>query len=376
MCFCLMGDTMLSMNTAGRQANARTGVPGQARMRAQAAGKNPDDELLRLMQQLRVRKKNVAQQKRSHAPKRSHKPPATRTDLLAATPAMWVADIVVTLMVIIALFWVYSSWFTNIAAGKNQAAATREISGVWDRSGGSAGGDIDPTVGDTWMAGVFDGAAEGTPLMKMYVPRLGNDWQYTVVKGVTQESLAKGPGLYTSTQLPGQRGNMALAGHRDGNGAPFFSADSLRTCDAIVVETRDNWYTYRVLPGDLSTGEVKDAAARRQAASDCLPDVTVSMISGTALNGTDQSSEYGQVAGVHVTTPDDNSVLAPVPGYKGTKSGAEAGIALPMLTITTCHPLYFNYQRLIVHAVLERVDPVVEGQVPEALKDNTAAQGT
>ena len=355
--------------------SARAGVPGQARMRAQAAGKNPDDDLLRLIEQSRARKKRVTQtQQRNHAPKRSHKPPATRTDLLAATPAMWVADIVVTLMVVVALFWVYSSWFTNIAAGKNQAAITREISGVWDRSGGRSGGEIDPTVGDTWMAGIFDGAAEGTPLMKMYVPRLGNDWQYTVVKGVTQESLSKGPGLYSSTQLPGQRGNMALAGHRDGNGAPFFSADSLRTCDAIVVETRDNWYTYRVLPGDLSTGEVTDAAARKQAVRDCLPDVTASMVSGAALNGTDQSSEYGQVAGVHITTPDDNSVLAPVPEHKGTKSGAEAGIALPMLTITTCHPLYFNYQRLIVHAVLERVDPVVEGQVPAALKDNDAAK--
>lgn len=352
--------------------SARAGVPGQARMRAQAAGKNPDDDLLRLIEQSRAHKSKM--QKRNHAPKRSHKPPATRTDLLAATPAMWVADIVVTLMVVVALFWVYSSWFTNIAAGKNQAAITREISGVWDRSGGTSGGEIDPTVGDAWMAGIFDSAGEGTPLMKMYVPRLGNDWQYTVVKGVTQESLAKGPGLYTSTQLPGQRGNMAVAGHRDGNGAPFFSADSLRTCDAIVVETRDNWYTYRVLPGDLSTGEVKDVAARKQAASDCLPDVTASMVSGAALNGTDQSSEYGQVAGVHITTPDDNSVLAPVPGYKGTKSGAEAGIALPMLTITTCHPLYFNYQRLIVHAVLERVDPVLDGQVPAALQDNTAAK--
>ena len=142
---------------------------------------------------------------------------------------MWVADVVVTLMVVIALFWVYSSWFTNIAANQHQAAVTREISGMWDRSAGSAGGVVDPTVGDSWMASVFDGAAEGTPLMNMYVPRLGDDWQYTVVKGVTQDSLAKGPGLYTSTQLPGQRGNMAIA-VTDGNGAPF-SADSLRTCD-------------------------------------------------------------------------------------------------------------------------------------------------
>lgn len=344
-------------------------VPGQARMRAEAAG--DDDALLRALKASKSRGAGKSGSVDSARAKRNHTPPATRTDLLAATPAMWVADVVVTLMVVVVLFWVYSSWFTNIAANKYQATATREISGVWNREG-AQGGDVNPAEGDPWMAQMIDTATEGTPLMKMYVPRLGDDWQYTTVKGVTQKSLATGPGLYSSTQLPGQIGNMAIAGHRDGNGAPFFSAETLRTCDAIVVETRDHWYTYRVLPGDLDSGEITDPSQREIAARECLPDITASMVSGVALNGAEQTSAYTQVAGVHITTPDDNGVLAPIPGEKGSAAGAQAGIGVPLMTITTCHPLYFNYQRLIVHAALEKIDPVRDGFVPAALEGNTA----
>lgn len=344
-------------------------VPGQSRMRADAAG--DDDPLVRALKASQARGADGHGGGGSARPKRNHTPPATRTDLLAGTPAMWVADVVVTLMVIVALFWVYSSWFTNIAANKHQATATREISGVWNRQG-AQGGEVNPAEGDPWMAQMIDTAAEGTPLMKMYIPRLGDDWQYTAVKGVTQKSLVTGPGLYSSTQLPGQVGNMAFAGHRDGNGAPFFSAETLRTCDAIVVETRDHWYTYRVLPGDLDSGEITDPSLRETAARECLPDITASQVAGAALNGTEQTKAYAQVAGVHITTPDDNGVLAPIPGNKGAAAGAEAGIGVPLMTLTTCHPLYFNYQRLIVHAALEKIDPVRDGFVPAALEGNAA----
>ena len=183
-------------------------VPGQSRMRADAAG--DDDPLVRALKASQARGADGHAGGGSARPKRNHTPPATRTDLLAGTPAMWVADVVVTLMVIVALFWVYSSWFTNIAANKHQATATREISGVWNRQG-VQGGEVNPAEGDPWMAQMIDTAAEGTPLMKMYIPRLGDDWQYTAVKGVTQKSLVTGPGLYSSTQLPGQVGNMAFA---------------------------------------------------------------------------------------------------------------------------------------------------------------------
>ena len=52
--------------------------------------------------------------------------------------------------------------------------------------------------------------------------------------------------------MPGQPGNMALAGHRVGKGSPFLDLDQLRPGDPIVVETADTWFVYRVMgdPGD------------------------------------------------------------------------------------------------------------------------------
>ncbi|WP_273409124.1 sortase domain-bontaining protein [Corynebacterium ureicelerivorans] len=56
------------------------------------------------------------------------------------------------------------------------------------------------------------------------------------------------PGHYPVTQLPGQDGNFAVAGHRVGKGAPFNDLGALEACDAVVVETKQEWVTYRVLP--------------------------------------------------------------------------------------------------------------------------------
>lgn len=39
-----------------------------------------------------------------------------------------------------------------------------------------------------------------------------------------------------------------MAGHRVGKGAPFNDLGALEACDAVVVETKQEWVTYRVLP--------------------------------------------------------------------------------------------------------------------------------
>ena len=72
--------------------------------------------------------------------------------------------------------------------------------------------------------------------------------------------------------MPGEIGNVALAGHRVGKGSPFLELDTLRPGDPIVLETRDSWFVYRVL-GDRDDRRVRrrpqrcpgpgDRAARR-----------------------------------------------------------------------------------------------------------------
>lgn len=114
--------------------------------------------------------------------------------------------------------------------------------------------------------------------------------------------------------MPGQPGNMAVAGHRVGNGSPFLDLDTVRPGDPIVVETADAWYEYRVLgdpaPGDLSV------------ATDGVP-------------------------GRRIVDPPEIAVIAPVPGRPDS---AAAG---SYLTSTTCHPTKHSAaERLIIHAVL------------------------
>ena len=76
---------------------------------------------------------------------------------------------------------------------------------------------------------------------KLRIPTFGSDWNYAIIQGTSASDLSRGPGHYTRTQNPGDKGNFALAGHRVGRGAPFNDLGYLKTCDSIVVETRESW---------------------------------------------------------------------------------------------------------------------------------------
>lgn len=67
-----------------------------------------------------------------------------------------------------------------------------------------------------------------------------------VIAGVGYKELEKGPGLFTGSPLPGQYGNVAIAGHRTTYGAPFSRLDELKTGDRIVMKTSQASYTYIV----------------------------------------------------------------------------------------------------------------------------------
>ncbi|TET54508.1 MAG: class E sortase [Actinobacteria bacterium] len=54
---------------------------------------------------------------------------------------------------------------------------------------------------------------------KIAIPKI--DLEAYVLEGTTQNVLAKGPGHYEETPMPGQVGNSAIAGHRTMHGHPF-----------------------------------------------------------------------------------------------------------------------------------------------------------
>ncbi|SNS04758.1 sortase A [Geodermatophilus saharensis] len=209
----------------------------------------------------------------------------------------------VTAGLVLLLFVVYELYVTDLFAAREQDRLADELRTGWNA--------------DAPVVGVPTSPAEpgvGEPFAVLHVPRLGEDWSRVVLEGTTEDQLSQGPGHYVGTAMPGQQGNLAIAGHRVGRGSPFLDLDALRPGDPIVVEVADGWFTYRVL-GDEATGDFADPSG---------------------------------IPGQQIVTPADVDVIAPTPG--GPADAAPTGA---YLTLTTCHPRYSARQRLIVHAVLD-----------------------
>jgi len=135
----------------------------------------------------------------------------------------------------------------------------------------------------------------GYGVARLYIPRLNLRW--VVVQGVTPRDIKLAPGHYPSSQLPGELGNFAVAGHRSPR--IFWDLDRVHEGDALIVETRTHWYVYLV------------------------------------------TKQF-------IVLPTEVSVVAKNPDQPG------AAAAHKYATLTTCNPKWDNYQRLIIRGELSR----------------------
>ena len=238
-------------------------------------------------------------------------PPTGRTaGDLVRTAVRGLGQLLLTVGAVLLLFVVYELYVTDWMSDRQQSALAQDLRQDWSTPQDPA----TVTAPDGTAATAPPGAPPvGAGVAFLHVPRLGADWSRAVVEGTGQEQLAQGPGHYVGTALPGQPGNVGIAGHRVGRGSPFLDLDRLRPGDPIVVETADSWFVYRVL-GDAATGDFADPTG---------------------------------VPGQEIVRPADVGVIAPTPGQP------EAGVTGSYLTITTCHPKYSARQRLVVHARLD-----------------------
>ncbi|MGH3772256.1 MAG: class E sortase [Pseudonocardiaceae bacterium] len=237
-------------------------------------------------------------------------------------------ELLLTAGLVVMLFVCYETYVTNLFSAHKQRAATAKLDDTW-RNG----------------RGVVDRPVTGAGIAKMYVPAFGPDFVFTVLQGTDQDTLAIGPGHYRGTAFPGQLGNVAIAGHRVGKGSPFNALDLLSSCDAIVVETADRWYVYRVLPLQAeSIGWTQGKGTQPRCRG-------VEPLSG----------RYTNVVGKTIVLPSQVEVIAPVPGHPGLAP------ANRLITLTTCHPQFSARERLIVHGVLVASYRKVEGQEPAEL---------
>lgn len=218
-----------------------------------------------------------------------------------ATALRGIGQTFITAGVVILLFVAYELWFTGFETAREQKRLTSAIEEEWRHGAGSY----------TSPADLLKPIPIGSGVAVMRVPRFGRDWAKVIVEGVRLSDLKDGPGHYPGTQLPGQVGNFVVSGHRTTYGAPFNRVDELKAGDAIVIETRDTWYTYLV--------------------------TTAEIVRPTAID-----------------------VTYPVPHAKDEKP------KLAMITLTSCHPKYSARQRIIVYGALSETLPKSKG-TPKAL---------
>lgn len=68
----------------------------------------------------------------------------------------------------------------------------------------------------------------------------------TLYEGITLTTLDHGPGHWPGTAMPGQQGNVVIAGHRVSHDKPFRYLDRLAPGDDVILTTVDGRYVYKV----------------------------------------------------------------------------------------------------------------------------------
>lgn len=215
-------------------------------------------------------------------------------------------ELLITAGVVLLLFVVWQLGYVALVDSRAQASVVSDLEQQFAHSSLAPNATAAPEDGEL---------SDGSVFAILRVPRLGGPaWAKPVYEGVGTDTLAKGLGRYPTSQLPGQIGNTAIAGHRAGHGNPLIDIDAIQPGDVMIVETRDAYAVYR--------------AERSK-----------------------------------IVPPTQMDVIAPVPGQFG---------AVPTkayLTLTSCDPRYGSTNRFIVLASLERVIPRSEGLPPELLAD-------
>ena len=95
------------------------------------------------------------------------------------------------------------------------------------------------------------GAENNPQLGRIAIPKIGLDSE--LHQGIRLTTLDRGPGHWPGTAMPGQIGNVVVAGHRTSHGAEFRHLDALAPGDEVVFSTADGTFTYHVTGTQIVT---------------------------------------------------------------------------------------------------------------------------
>ena len=150
-------------------------------------------------------------------------------------------------------FVAYQLWGTALYEHNAQAHLRQELAGklhtpsttVPTTVPGAPTSTPPPTVVNQVAATTKDPPV-GTPIGLLSIPRIGMS-DAAIVEGTAENQLQQGPGHYVGTALPGQAGNVAIAGHRTTYGAPFYDLNELQPGDPITIQTSQGIFKYQVV---------------------------------------------------------------------------------------------------------------------------------
>lgn len=235
------------------------------------------------------------------APARKPRRRATFTSVLG--------ELLLTAGVVVLLFVAWQMWIGDMIMGAEANEKGAALSAEWDAL--PVPEAPVPIVEDDeiWFEPVIGERPVGTEVFAtMRIPRFGEDYSFPIAGGTTRPLTLdlQRLGLYDQSAMPGEVGNFAVAGHRTTWGAPLNKIDRLQLGDAIVVEMREGWYTYRF-----------------------------------------RTLEY--------VRPTQVEVLLDVPQMPGVETGER------FLTLTACSPKHSLAERIIAYGVFESFQPRAEG---------------
>ncbi|MGO1768647.1 MAG: class E sortase [Microbacterium sp.] len=236
------------------------------------------------------------------------------------TVAGVIGELFITAGVILLLFVAWQLWIGDIIYGAERNEQGNEISEEWAQLDPLELPDLetDPDTGEEGYAPPkLETPADTEVFGVMRVPRWGDEYAMPMAGGVTRPGTLDpiGIGHYPDADMAGDVGNFALAGHRTTFGKPFAEIATLRAGDAIVVETKAGWYTYRF-----------------------------------------RTLEY--------VRPDEVDVLLDVPQEPDVPANER------YITLTACSPKYSLAERIVAYGIFESFQPRSEGE-PASLTEGT-----
>ncbi|MRG58937.1 class E sortase [Agromyces sp. CFH 90414] len=224
-------------------------------------------------------------------------------------------ELLLTAGALILLFLGWQLWWNDAIMAGQQSEAASELSAAWaenDRAQREPAATEDPAAAPVDPGEPIVDATEypnGESFAVMYVPRFNAPETFDSVRNIAEgigldvlNSYSQGVGHYPGTAMPGAVGNFAIAAHRSAYGGGMHEIEQLQLGDAIYIQTKDGWYTYRF-----------------------------------------RDFEY--------VTPETVDVLSPVPHHPDLQPTDR------IITLTSCNPLYSTAERIIAYGVLESWQP-------------------